>query len=72
MRQPDPDAQIKCEVELEDGFLALADQAVANGHDRTLAAKALKSLATNHLMGLAANVETKAAIARLSFQARKN
>lgn len=54
----DPDAQIECEFQLEPHFQALADWAESDGWDGAIVARALKSLANNHMKARQANAET--------------
>lgn len=58
-----PDYQIECEFQMEPSFLAVVDAAEEAGWDPTVVARAMKSLATNYMLGREANAETDNSIA---------
>lgn len=57
-----PDYQLECEFQMEPAFLAIIDAAEAAGWDPVTVARAMKSLATNYMLGREENAETDLAI----------
>lgn len=57
-----PDYQLECEFQMERAFLEVVRAAEAAGWDPTTVARAMKSLATNYMLGREANAQTDADI----------
>ena len=61
---PYPDRDLDCQMAAEDAFQEMVERIVAAGWGPEEAALAVMALAENHVMAVAANAETDAAIAR--------